>query len=114
MGVSAGVVGVILWIVPSMSWEAQFLNFSVLSIVTIVYWRQRMKKKPLVTDQPALNRRGQQYVGRTFTLTEPIVNRVGKIKVDDSIWKIEGEDCEAGTQVVVRDVDGTVLVVEHK
>jgi hypothetical protein len=38
------------------------------------------------SDQPKLNRRGEQYVGRTFTLEEPIVNGHGKIRVDDSTW----------------------------
>jgi len=57
--------------------------------------------------------RGEQYVNRTFTLEEPVVNGQGKIKVDDSTWKIEGADCESGTKVRVTGVDGVVLKVEH-
>ena len=71
-----------------------------------------MDENPVISDQPNLNRRGQQYVGRTFTLDEPIVNGLGKIHVDDSTWKIEGNDCPAGTKVKVTGVDGVILKVE--
>jgi membrane protein implicated in regulation of membrane protease activity len=60
-----------------------------------------------------LNRRAEQYVGRVFTLSEPIVNGTGKIRVDDSSWKVSGADCDANTKVKVISVDGTVLKVEH-
>ena len=51
-------------------------------------------------------------MGRTFTLDEPIVNGLGKVRVDDSTWKISGEDCAAGSKVRVVDVDGVVFRVE--
>jgi hypothetical protein len=51
-------------------------------------------------------------VGRVFTLGNPIVNGEGKIKVDDSIWKIRGPDCEPGARVRVNGVDGVVLTIE--
>lgn len=65
-----------------------------------------------MTDVPALNRRGEQYIGRVFTLTEPIVNGVGKVKVDDTTWKVNGDDMEAGAKVRVVAIDGTVFKVE--
>lgn len=112
MGVAAAVVGALLWLIPGMSWEIQFLVFAILSIASIVLWRKRMTDNPTESDQPNLNRRGQQYVGRTFTLEEPIVNGNGKIHVDDSTWKVEGNDCPEGTQVTVTGVDGVILKVE--
>ncbi len=112
MGFAAAVVGALLWLIPGMGWELQFMIFAVLSVVSIIWWRKRMDENPVVSDQPNLNRRGQQYVGRTFTLDEPIVNGLGKIHVDDSTWKIEGNDCPAGTKVKVTGVDGVILKVE--
>ena len=44
------------------------------------------------TDQPNLNQRTQRYLGRTLTLSEAIVNGVGKVKVDDSQWSNEAVD----------------------
>jgi membrane protein implicated in regulation of membrane protease activity len=113
MGVAAGVVGLVLLAVPDLSWQYQILLFSGFSIASIVLWRSVLKRHPTRTDQPMLNRRGEQYVGRVFTLGEPIVNGLGKIRVDDSTWKISGEDCAAGTRIRVVGVDGVVLVVEH-
>lgn len=112
LGVAAGVVGLVLLIIPGMSWEWQFLIFSVISVLSIVLWRNRLREHPTETDQPRLNRRGEQYIGRVFTLAEPIVNGSGKIKVDDTTWKITGADCAAGTQIKVSGVDGVVLLVD--
>jgi len=112
MGIAAGVVGFLLLLMPGMGWEYQVVIFAVLSVVSIIIWRNYFLKHPVVTDQPALNRRGEQYVGRTFTLTDPIVNGHGKIRVDDTTWKIEGADSEAGSRIKVIGVDGVLLKVE--
>lgn len=111
MGISAGVVGLLLLIVPGMAWELQVVLFAAFSVASVMLWRRYLNKHPIESDQPKLNRRGEQYIGRTFTLEEPIVNGQGKIKVDDSIWKISGEDCPQGTKVQVNDVNGVVLKV---
>lgn len=113
MGVAAGVVGFVLLALPEMSWEFQFLIFAVFTVVSAVAWKTYQRRHPVETDQPTLNRRGQQYVGRTFTLQEAIIEGQGKIRVDDSTWKIEGEDLPAGTRIRVTGVDGTVLKVEN-
>lgn len=109
LGISAAVVGSILWLIPGMSWELQGLMFAILSIASVVVARRYLKAHPLETDLPNLNQRGQQYVGRVFTLIEPVVNGRGKIQVDDSTWKITCEDCDAGTKVRIDGVDGVVL-----
>ena len=102
LGAAAGIVGLILLAFPEMGWEIQFLIWSVLSIGTAVGWRIYLKRNPIETDRPTLNRRGDQYVGRQFTLEEPVVNGLGKIRVDDSTWKIEsGSDLPVGTRITV-------------
>ena len=113
MGISSAVVGVVVLLAPGMGWEYQLLIFAVLSVASIVAWRQYLRKHPVTTDQPTLNRRGEQYVGRTFTLGEPIENGNGKIRVDDTTWKIHGNDCAAGSKVRVVGVDGVILKVEE-
>lgn len=112
LGIAAGVVGVVLFLIPDMSWQTQWIIFAVLSVVSVIAWRMFANKKPAESDHPTLNRRGEQYVGRTFTLAEPINNGIGKIKVDDSMWKIEGEDCPAGSKIKVVQADGAMLKVE--
>ena len=112
LGISALVVSAILWLFPGMDWKLQMLLFAVLSIVSVVLYKHFSAKRPSTNDSPGLNRRGEGYVGRTFTIDEPIVNGVGKIKVDDSTWRVSGSDQPAGTTVKVIAVDGTTLQVE--
>lgn len=112
MGIAAGVVGLLLLMLPELAWEYQLLGFAAFSVVSIVVWHLVLKRHPTVSDQPKLNRRGEQYVDRVFTLDEPIVNGQGRIRVDDSTWKIHGSDCAAGVQVKIIGVDGVVLKVD--
>jgi membrane protein implicated in regulation of membrane protease activity len=112
MGISAAVIGGVVLIFPGLGWEYQVFGFAVLAVAATVAGRSYLKRRPITSDHPTLNRRGAQYVGRTFTLEEPIVNGQGKIRVDDSTWKISGRDCAAGSRVKVSGVDGTVLRVE--
>ena len=112
MGIAAGLVGVILLVAPEVSWQIQFIIFALVSVVSIAAWRVYLNKHPIETDKPTLNRRGEQYVGREFTLAEPIVNGVGKLKVDDTMWKVEGNECDAGSKIRVVEADGAVLRVE--
>ncbi len=112
MGIAAGAVGLLLLAMPDLAWEWQILAFALFSVVSIVLGRSYLKRHPIKTDQPTLNRRGEQYIGRIFTLDGPIVNGVGKIRVDDTSWKINGPECDAGDKVRVIGVDGVVLRVE--
>ncbi|MEO5343634.1 MAG: NfeD family protein [Gammaproteobacteria bacterium SHHR-1] len=112
MGLAAGVVGLILLLFPGLAWEWQVLLFAIFSLASILASRRYLDRHPLHSDHPLLNRRGQQYVGRTFSLSTPIVNGYGKIHVDDSSWKVSGPDCAEGSQVRVVGVDGVVLQIE--
>jgi membrane protein implicated in regulation of membrane protease activity len=112
IGIAAGVVGAVIYFVPSLTWEYQFILFSVASVGSVVTWRGWRQSHPVTSDEPTLNRRGAQYIGRVFTLDAPIINGIGKIRVDDSTWKIEGADCPAGTKIRVAGIENTVLKVE--
>lgn len=112
LGVSAGVVGFVLWLMPDMSWETQFLIFSIISVVSIALWRIRLRKHPTESEDSTLNERTRQYIGRTFSLAEPIVDGFGKIHVDDSYWQVTGPDRESGKKVKVISVEGMVLKVK--
>ena len=114
MGISAIVVGLLLFALPEISLLIQAIIFGVLSMVSLLIYKRYKKANPIEKDVPKLNRRGEQYVGRIFTLDEAIINGVGKVKVDDSSWKVKGTDMPAGTKVKVVSVDGTVFHVEGK
>lgn len=115
LGISAGLTGGILLVAPNIGWQWQMVFFGVLSIASIVGWRQYQKKFPTHSDEPMLNRRGSQYVGRTFELSEEMALGRGKINVDDTTWRAECDavaDLPAGSRVKVVDIDGTTLKVE--
>ena len=61
-----------------------------------------------------LNKRAESFIGRVFSLVEPIVDGEGKAKVLDSVWRVRGPDAPAGARVRVTGVgaEGTTLVVE--
>ncbi|HDY81449.1 MAG TPA: NfeD family protein [Halieaceae bacterium] len=112
LSIAAAITGLVLLVIPNLGWEYQLLIFSGLSIVSITALRRYQRSRKSLTDQPTLNRRGEQYIGRTFTLTEPIINNNGVIRVDDSTWRINGADLPAGSTVKVVGADGVILQVE--
>lgn len=112
MGISAFVVGLLLYFLPDLPLLIQIIIFGALSVSTLVLYKWRQKANPYEKDLPNLNRRGEQYVGRILTLDAPIVNGVGKVRIDDSTWKVRGMDMPAGSKVRVLSVEGTSLNVE--
>jgi len=112
LAIAAAITGLVLLAIPDLGWEYQLLCFSALSIVSTSIFRRYQRSRSTPTDHPTLSRRGEQYVGRTFTLTEPVINNNGIIRVDDSTWRINGDDLPAGSTVRVVGVKGVILQVE--
>ncbi|MEX6500906.1 NfeD family protein [Pseudomonas zhanjiangensis] len=112
VGIAAAAVGVLTYLFPALPWTLQFVLFGVLSVLTAVYWwrRQRTAAKP--SDQPGLNRRGSELLGRQFVLHEAINGGRGKIKAGDTLWLVSGPDLPAGSRVKVIGQDGVILRVE--
>lgn len=110
--VAAGVLGILLYIAPTIGIELQIFLFSVISIIGLVLTRIYLKRHPIQSDKPLLNQRGSEYLGRTFTLNEPIVDNSGRIHIDDSFWRVEGADCPEGTRVRVIGINGIRLQVQ--
>jgi len=113
IGIAAGVMGIVVWIFPDLSLLTQGLLFSVLSFIScIVYWKLISPKMSHKTDQPHLNRRAEQFVGKRYVLETAIINGSGKARVGDSLWLVEGPDLPAGTVVQVKAVEGSTLKVK--
>ena len=112
-GISAAIVGLVIVVVPGLSWEMQVLLFAVLSVLSVVCWRVYARVRPGRTNEPGLNRRGQQYIGRAYVLSQPILNGRGKLVIDDTTWDVEGEDLDAGARVRLSAMEGSVFKVER-
>ena len=113
-GIAAFIVGLAVLLIPTLLWMPQILMWAVLSVVFAFGWQIYKKKNPLKEKPSNINRRGEQYVGRHFTLTKDIVDGHGELHVDDTRWKIVSHhDLAAGTKVKVVSVEGTSLRVEE-
>ena len=114
-GIAAIIVGTIsltlgesaLW-----PWQAQLIAFAVLSLVSAVVGRKYWYNTHPDTDQPNLNERGAQMIGKISTLTDPLENGRGRVKLGDTIWRVVGPDLPAGSQVKVVDIEAGTLRVE--
>lgn len=109
-GIAAAIVGGIA-LTNDIGWQWQFITFAILSIASAVAARSYMRRNPTESDRPLLNKRAQQYVGRLYTLAEPIEGGRGKVRIGDTLWQVEGPDMPIGAQVKVTGADGTVLKV---
>lgn len=111
LGIAAALTGVIDNI-HDMGWQGELVVFAVLSVIA-VYAGRRIYKGPAMVprDNPHLNRRQMGYIGRSFTLKQPITDGRGKLTIEDTVWEIEGPDMAAGTRVKVTAVSDMTLVV---
>jgi membrane protein implicated in regulation of membrane protease activity len=111
-GIAAFVVGAVVWIFPGLPLLAQIVIFGVCSIASVaVYWKW-FRSQEVPSDQPLLNRKADQLVGREFLLDAPIQLGRGKLKIGDALWTVEGPDLGVGTRVRVCRTDGLNLTVE--
>jgi inner membrane protein len=99
------------WIVPGLSWEHQALIFAAFAVASVAVGRIAFTRVRLPPGAARLNRRAQTYIGRTFTLDRPIVDGRGQLKVDDTVWLVEGPDLPAGTRIRVTGAESTLLRV---
>lgn len=111
-GVAAVVTGILaLTTGVGLSW--QMIAFAVLAAATVFIVRRYARPDMARSDEPDLNVRGAQYIGRTVTVEEPISAGRGKARVGDTVWVVQGPDAAKGASVKITGVDGTVLVVER-
>ena len=112
LGIAALLVGGVSWLWPDLHWQNQVLLFALFCVADVALSRRWMRSRPDASDQPHLNRRGEQYVGRLLTIDQPIVDGVGRIHVEDTMWRATGPDLPAGARVRIVGVDGATLKVD--
>lgn len=112
LGFAAIGTGIVHLLVPEAGVAAQWIVFAILSLAAVaIGWEVRKRRTPRSTDQPLLNRRAEQLVGRVFPLDMDISNGRGRLKIGDAFWIAEGPDLPAGTRVQIESVDAMVLRV---
>ena len=110
MGVSAGIVGVALLLFSELTWELQLTLFAALSIVTILLSRRYLQKNK--GDHSKLSQRGKRYIGTTVTVVEAITNGIGKVRIEDTLWRARGADTVIGQRVKIVAIEGATFEIE--
>ena len=110
LGLAALLVGVVS-LFADWVWQVQVIAFAAFSLAAVPLWR-RVATQSAATDTAFLNRRSDALVGRVFTLEKPILDGSGTVRVDDTVWRVSGPDCPAGSKVKVVRADGASLTVE--
>ncbi|MFS8036232.1 NfeD family protein [Xanthobacter sp. AM11] len=110
LGIAALATGALAYGVD-LSWQTEVLAFAALAVAAVLVGRRVSPAPGRASDRPFLNRRAEGFVGRIFTLDAPIQDGVGRVRIDDTVWRIEGPDLAAGHDVRVVASDGATLKV---
>ena len=84
-----------------------------LSFVSIQVYRSWFRKREPASDQPMLNRRAAQLVGRVVPLERGIVNGRGRVQIADAFWDVSGPDLPTGAAVRIVAAHGMTLEVRE-
>ena len=110
-GIAALITGAFAF-ATDFGWQADLIVFVVLAIVAVLVGRRYFSPAREPGEQPLLNQRAQRHVGSTHVLAEPIVDGQGRVRIDDTNWRVTGPDLPSGVRVRISGVDGAVLTVE--
>lgn len=113
--IAVGLIGLIglqgagLWTI-----SMQFTAFALLSLMAVIIGRRFYDPTNTVSEEPLLNRRAAQLIGKKAFLIEAISNGTGRAKVGDTIWHVEGPDAEIGAEMIVAEAKEDTLIVAKR
>ncbi|MCI4661960.1 MAG: NfeD family protein [Neomegalonema sp.] len=116
-GIAAVLVGVALWLFPSLTGAEQLVLFAILATLITIAGRWFFAS-PLITqasDRPDLNERHRQLIGLQVTALGDFEHGLGSVSVQDGQWpaRIQGAGAVSrGTALIVTEVQGATLVVK--
>ncbi|MBW8373707.1 NfeD family protein [Stenotrophomonas sp.] len=113
IGIGAAAVFVLVAVFADVPLLWQVVAFVVLSVVSIQCYRRWGRSHDRQSDQPLLNRRAEQLIGRVVVLDQAIVAGKGRVKIDDAFWVVAGPDLPVGNPVRVVAVEGMTLKVQQ-
>jgi membrane protein implicated in regulation of membrane protease activity len=100
-------------LVFGLGWQGEVITFAALSLVLVLAtWKWVMASRQMQSDQPTLNQRHHAYVGKVVPLAQAIVNGSGKVRIEDSLWDVDGPDLPLGALVRISGVVGLRLKAE--
>jgi inner membrane protein len=88
-------------------WQVEVPLFAVLALALVAAASRLNRPRP-----PHLNRGAHRLIGREGVLDAPLADGQGRLRLDDTVWRVTGPDVAAGTRVRVTGVEGTRLLVD--
>jgi membrane protein implicated in regulation of membrane protease activity len=92
-------------------WPLQLVLFACLSFASVFLVRHYAPPDGR-SDEPELNLRGAQLIGRTVVVTDAIAGGRGRVRVGDTLWPARGPDLPVGANARVTGANDTVLIIE--
>ena len=108
IGAAALILGAVEFFAP-LEFAAQLLLFAALVVALVVVGRRVYGSIDRGSPPQPLGR-AEALVGKEFFLDKAIERGFGNIRVDDSVWRVTGEDMSAGAKVRVTGVEQGALL----
>ena len=108
---AAAVTG-ILSLFIDLTVAGQLTVFGLSTILAVLGGRRWYLTHNVESENPLLNNRAGQLIGRTVTVVDPISETSGRVKVGDGEWPAKGPDMEKGSIAKVAAVESGVLRLE--
>lgn len=108
---AAAVTG-ILSLFIDLTVAGQLTVFGLSTILAVLGGRRWYLTHNVESENPMLNNRSAQLVGRTVTIVEAVSATSGRAKVADGVWPARGPDMKIGMVAKVAAVEGGILRLE--
>ena len=108
---AALVVGLLTAALP-LAVPVQVVAFVLLSLASVLASRRWLRRHPIESADPMLNRRGERLVGQRVTVTQAFDGGTGRVRCGDTEWLAQGPDAPIGTRLTVTGSQGSMLIVE--
>ena len=112
VGLGAFATSILVYFFPDVGLFFQIGFSCFFFFFSIILSQLYIKKYPPLSERPSLNKWADQYMERTFYLTDPIHYGRCQVRLDGSVWNVSGKDCPAGIEVKIVKMDGLLLIVE--
>ena len=109
--VAAILVGTLAMFV-AISWQVELVLFVILAVVAVLVGRRFYGGVGRTPDKNQLNDRVARQIGRIATLDTAISGGSGHVRLDDSLWRVEGPELPAGARVRITGIRDGRLQVE--
>lgn len=108
---AAAVTGVLSLFID-MTFAGQLTVFGLATVAAVLGGRRWYLTHKVESENPLLNNRSAQLVGKTVTIVEAVSATSGRAKVADGVWPATGPDLKKGTVAKIAAVEGGVLRLE--